>query len=68
MVLQFVKLLKGLLNPELTILLPNIGNFNGTEIAVILSGFVGRLDNYAKLRLGKEIESYIGKYEIGHGV
>jgi hypothetical protein len=35
---------------------------------VILSGFIGRIDDYAKLRLGKEIEFYMEKYGIGHGV
>ena len=32
------------------------GRFEGKTIHVILSGFVGRLDNYAKWRLGREIE------------
>ena len=36
-----------------------IGYLNNNKIAVILSGFVGRIDNYAKCRLGKEIESYM---------
>ena len=48
--------------------LPPLGDFTktqtsywssieGTEICVVLSGFVGRIDNYAKRRLGVEIES-----------
>lgn len=41
-----------------------IGNIHGGEVVVILSGFVGRIDNYAKWRLGKEIESYMDMYNI----
>ncbi len=33
--------------------------FEGQEIHIVLSGFVGRLDNYAKRRLGREIESFL---------
>lgn len=36
------------------------GKFKGKEITVILSGFIGRIDDYAKARLGKEIESHMG--------
>lgn len=32
---------------------------SGTRVAVILSGFIGRIDNYAKRRLGIEIESFL---------
>jgi uracil-DNA glycosylase len=32
------------------------GRFDGKRVAVVLSGFVGRIDNFAKWRLGKEIE------------
>jgi uracil-DNA glycosylase len=37
---------------------------HGNKITVILSGFIGRIDNYAKARLGKEIECYMEKYKI----
>ena len=37
------------------------GSFNGKEIVVILSGFIGRIDDYAKRRLGIEIDEYIKK-------
>lgn len=33
-----------------------IANLNGSKIFIILSGFVRYIDNYAKRRLGKEIE------------
>ena len=33
--------------------------FDGGKIHVILSGFIGRLDNYAKRRLGREIDHYL---------
>ena len=33
-----------------------IGEFLGRRIAVLRSGFIGRIDNYAKRRLGKEVE------------
>ena len=45
-----------------------IGELDGREIVVILSGFVGRIDNHAKVRLGKEIETYMEKYGIGPSV
>lgn len=32
------------------------GNYKDKEITVVLSGFIGRIDNFAKRRLGKEIE------------
>lgn len=41
-----------------------IGEFDGKEIMVVLSGFVGRIDNYARTRLGKEIQEYIKKLKI----
>ncbi|MBT3363123.1 MAG: hypothetical protein HN407_05620 [Chloroflexi bacterium] len=41
-----------------------IGNLDGEKIAVILSGFIRRIDNYARARLGKEIEHYMKKYKI----
>ena len=31
-------------------------NIDGDEVCVVLSGFIGRIDNYAKRRLGIEIE------------
>jgi hypothetical protein len=31
-------------------------NIDDTKVCVILSGFIGRIDNYARRRLGKEIE------------
>jgi len=32
---------------------------NGNTVTVVLSGFIGRIDNYAKRRLGVEIESLL---------
>lgn len=32
---------------------------DGTKIAVVLSGFIGRIDNYAKRRLGAEIDAHL---------
>jgi hypothetical protein len=62
------KIIKGVIKPQTDYTTSYIGNFDGNEIAVILSGFIGRIDNYAKLRLGKEIESCMERYGIGHGV
>jgi len=59
------RIMKRIINPRINYVTSYIGNFGGSEIAVILSGFIGRIDNYAKLRLGKEIESYMERYEIG---
>lgn len=36
----------------------------GYPIHVILSGFIGRIDNYSKRRLGKEIEQHIDTLKI----
>ena len=62
------KIIKGVIKPQTDYITSYIGNFDGNEIAVILSGFIGQIDNYAKLRLGKEIELYMERYGIGHGV
>jgi len=66
------KIIKRVIKPQIDYITSYVGNFNGKEITVILSGFIGRLDDYAKLRLGKEIESYIESYmerlKIGHSV
>ena len=35
--------------------------FHGRTVTVILSGFIGRLDNFAKRRLGREIEEALDK-------
>jgi hypothetical protein len=36
------------------------GNYRGViedwEVAVVLTGFIGRIDNYSRMRLGAEIE------------
>jgi len=32
------------------------GHVDGVEIWVVLSGFIGRIDNYARMRLGAEVE------------
>ena len=37
---------------------------NNSEMVIILSGFIGRIDNYAKRRLGLEIEKYMNKFEL----
>jgi uracil-DNA glycosylase len=36
-------------------------DIDGTKVCVILSGFIGRIDNYARRRLGKEIELRLGE-------
>ncbi|MFW6047194.1 MAG: uracil-DNA glycosylase family protein [Candidatus Woesearchaeota archaeon] len=41
-----------------------IGKYKDQEIVVVLSGFIGRIDDYSKRRLGKEIEVLIKKYSI----
>ncbi|MGA8573056.1 MAG: uracil-DNA glycosylase family protein [Desulfobaccales bacterium] len=41
-----------------------VGNLANHEISVVLSGFIRRIDNYAKRRLGKEIESIMKKYRM----
>lgn len=61
------KIIRRIIKPRLNYVTSYIGSFGGSEIAVILSGFIRRIDNYAKLRLGKEIESYMERYEIGRG-
>jgi len=40
------------------------GEYNSADITVILSGFIGRIDDYAKLRLGSEIEHYMRELGI----
>jgi len=37
------------------------GKVRDVEIAVVLSGFIGRIDDYSKRRLGLEIETLIDK-------
>jgi hypothetical protein len=41
-----------------------ITRVEGDDIGIILSGFIGRIDNYAKARLGKEIENYAEQLNI----
>ncbi|MGO8987274.1 MAG: uracil-DNA glycosylase family protein [bacterium] len=41
-----------------------IKTIGGNETAIVLAGFIGRIDNYAKRRLGKEISSYMKKFQI----
>lgn len=59
------KSIKKIVKPVKDYLTSYIGNFYGQEITVVLSGFIGRIDDYSKLRLGKEIELYMEKYRIG---
>ena len=40
------------------------GQLNGRRIAVVLSGFIGRIDKYSKQRLGKEIEILMMEFGI----
>ncbi len=40
------------------------GKYNNSRVFVVLSGFIGRLDNYAKRRLGLEIETYLDRIRI----
>jgi uracil-DNA glycosylase len=37
---------------------------NGREVAVVLSGFIGRIDNFAKRRLGRDIEALMKAMKI----
>jgi hypothetical protein len=37
-----------------------VADVDGEAIVVVLSGFIGRIDNFAKRRLGKEIENLLG--------
>lgn len=41
-----------------------ISSIENHKIAIVLSGFVGRMDNYAKERLGKEIEYYMKSLKL----
>ena len=38
-----------------------VGSIDNYIVRVVLSGFIGRIDNYARRRLGKEIEQYLNK-------
>ena len=38
-----------------------VGSIDNYKVRVVLSGFIGRIDNYARRRLGKEIEQYLNK-------
>ena len=40
------------------------GKLKGRRIAVVLSGFIGRIDNFAKRRLGREIEGLMEHFGI----
>ena len=40
------------------------GRYDCNDITVVLSGFIGRIDDYAKRRLGLEIECHIDKLGI----
>lgn len=62
------KIIKEIIRPQIDYGTSYTGDFDGSEITVILSGFIGRIDDYAKLRLGNEIELYMEKYGIGNGV
>jgi hypothetical protein len=41
-----------------------VGQLEGHEFVVVLSGFVGRIDNHAKRRLGREIEDRARELEL----
>lgn len=55
---------KGIIKPTEESETSYYGTYNGADIIVVLSGFIGRIDNYAKRRLGLEIEQYMGKLGI----
>ena len=40
------------------------GPDDGEEVVVVLSGFIGRIDDYAKQRLGKEIDCWLDKLSL----
>ena len=40
------------------------GELEGLRLAIVLSGFIGRIDNYARRRLGKEIEALLDEMGI----
>jgi len=56
--------LRTIITPEVDCGTSYIGHLDGRETVVVLSGFIGRIDNYAKARLGKEIEIYMERYGI----
>lgn len=39
----------------------------GREVVVVLSGFIGRIDNHSKRRLGREIEDHARRLGLMHG-
>lgn len=60
--------IRTIVTPEVDCSTSYIGQLDGRETVVVLSGFIGRIDNYAKARLGKEIETYMERYGIGQSV
>jgi uracil-DNA glycosylase len=53
------KLIQEIIKPSKEMDTSYVGEFEGNHIYVVLSGFIGRIDDYAKKRLGKEIEHYL---------
>lgn len=53
------QLVKDIIRPSELSETSYIGDFEGNRIHVVLSGFIGRIDDYAKRRLGIEIEYYL---------
>lgn len=43
-----------------------VGSLYGLQITVVLSGFIGRIDNHAKRRLGREIEEHARRLGLQH--
>ena len=41
-----------------------MSNLDGQEVGVVLSGFLGRLDRYAKARLGQEVEGFMEHFGL----
>jgi uracil-DNA glycosylase len=53
------EIIKKIIKPPKEVGTSYTGDFEGNRIYVVLSGFIGRIDNYAKRRLGNEIERYL---------
>jgi hypothetical protein len=53
------KIVKSIIPPKHDEETSYVSEFGGSKITIVLSGFIGRIDDYAKRRLGFEIERYI---------
>ncbi len=59
------KVVKSIIPPSYKTSDKKTSYFNSNKgIEVILSGFIGRIDDYSKIRLGKEVDYYITKLKL----